>query len=57
MICSLPNSSEMMSKNMRHNENIKTFDDVAHHLELETEHLEAAKLNSYVHMVETSSHK
>ena len=57
MIRSLPNSSEMMSKNMRHNENIKTFHDVAHHLELETEHLEAAKLNSYVHMVETSSHK
>ena len=42
---------------MTHNENIKTFDDVAHHLELETEHLEATKPISSVHMTENSSRK
>ena len=42
---------------MTHNENIKTFDDVARHLELEAEHLKAAKLISSVHMAETSSRK
>ena len=42
---------------MTHNENIKTFDDVARHLELEAERLEAAKPISSVHLAETSSHK
>ena len=46
-----------MCQNLTHNENIKTFDDVARHLELEAERLEATKLNSFVHMAETSSRK
>ena len=39
---------------MTHNENIRTFDDVARHLELEAERLEAAKPISFVHMAKTS---
>ena len=46
-----------MCQNLTHNENIKTFDDVARHLELEAEHLEAAKPISSVNMAETSSRK
>ena len=46
-----------MCQNLTHNENIKTFDDVARHLELEAEHLEAAKPISSVHMAETGSRK
>ena len=42
---------------MTHNVNIKTFDDVARHLELEAERLEAAKPISSVHLAETSSRK
>uniref|UniRef100_A0A2N9GE70 CCHC-type domain-containing protein n=1 Tax=Fagus sylvatica TaxID=28930 RepID=A0A2N9GE70_FAGSY len=37
VIRSLPSSWETMSQNMTHNENIKSFDDVASHLELEAE--------------------
>ena len=57
MIRSLPSSWETMCLNLTHNENIKTFDDVACHLELEAERLEAAKPISSVHLAETSSHK
>ena len=39
---------------MMHNENIKSFDDVARHLELEVECLKAAKPNGYVYMAETN---
>ena len=46
-----------MCQNLTHNENIKTFDDVARHLKLEAEHLEGAKPISFVHMAETSSCK
>ncbi|KAH7855863.1 hypothetical protein Vadar_029831 [Vaccinium darrowii] len=46
-----------MSLNLTHNENLKTFDDVGRHLELEAERREAAKPNSFAHMVESSSHK
>ena len=46
-----------MCQNLTHNENIKTFDDVARHLELEVEHLEAAKPISSMHVVETSTRK
>ena len=35
MIHSLPSSWERMRVNLTHNDNIKTFDDVAHHVELE----------------------
>ena len=46
-----------MKVNMTHNENIKTFKDIEHHLELKVERLEAAKLSNNVFMVESSSHK
>ena len=46
-----------MCQNLTHNENIKTFDDVARHLELEAERLEATKPISSVHMAKTSSCK
>ena len=46
-----------MCQNLTHNENNKTFDYVASHLELEVECLEAARPISSVHMAETSSRK
>ena len=54
MIHSLSSSWETICQNLTHNENIKTFDDVVRHLELETEHLEATKPISFVHMAKTS---
>ena len=54
VIRSLPSSWETICQNLTHNENIKTFDDVVRHLELETEHLEATKPISFVHMAKTS---
>ena len=57
VIRSLPSSWETMCQNLTHNENIKTFDDVTHHLELEAKRLEAAKPISSVHMAETSLRK
>ena len=57
VIRSLPSSWETMCQNLTHNENIKTFDDVARHLELEAERLETAKPISSVHMAKTSSCK
>jgi hypothetical protein len=54
---SLPSSWETMSQNMTHNENIKSFDDVARHLELEAERLKAAKPNGSVYMAEKNSPK
>ena len=46
-----------MCQSLTHNENIRTFDDVARHLELEAECLEAAKPISSMHMANTSSRK
>lgn len=57
VIRSLPSSWEAMSQNLTHNENIKTFDDVSRHLELEVEHLKAAKPNSYAYVAESSLRK
>lgn len=42
---------------MTHNESIKTFNDIEHHLELEAKHFEVAKLFYRVYMAESSSHK
>ena len=39
---------------MTHNENIKTFEDVARHLKLEAKRLEAAKPEAFVNMAEYS---
>ena len=46
MITSLPNSWEHMKIHMTHNENINTFDDIARHLKLEEERLEATGVSS-----------
>lgn len=43
VIRSLPNAQEQVRVNITHNENIKTFDNIARHLQLEDEHLEVAK--------------
>ena len=42
---------------MTNNKSIKTFNDIEHHLELEIEHFEAAKLSNRVYMGESSSRK
>ena len=42
---------------MTNNENIKIFNDIEHHLELEAEHLEGAKLSDYIYMAELRSRK
>ena len=57
VIRSLPSSWETMCQNLTRNENIKTFDDVACHLELEAKRLEVAMPISSMHMAETSSRK
>lgn len=46
-----------MKANMTHNESVKTFDDIHHHLELEDEHYKAAKHNSVANVVASSSRK
>ena len=43
MIRSLPNNWEHMRVNLTHNNNIKTFDDVARHVKLEEDCLLAKK--------------
>lgn len=46
-----------MSQNFAHNENIKTFDDVPHHLKLTVKHLEATKPKHSSYMAELGSYK
>ena len=55
VIRSLPHSWEHMKVNMTHNENIKTFVDIARHLKLEDERLEAAKPDAQAYVVASSS--
>ena len=43
MICSLLNNWEYMHVNLTHNDNIKTFDDVARYVQLEEDKLFAEK--------------
>ena len=57
VIRSLPDSWLHMMVNMTHNESIRTFNDIEHHLELEVKRLEATKLFDRVYMVESSSRK
>ena len=42
---------------MTHNQSVKTFNDIEHHLELKPECLRAAKLSDRVYMVESSLYK
>ena len=55
VIQSLPYSWEHMKVNMTHNEIIKTFADIARHLELEDEHLEAAKPDAQAYVTASNS--
>ena len=57
VIRSLPDSWLHMMVNMTHNESIRTFNDIEHHLELEVKRLEATKLFDRVYMTESNSHK
>ncbi|KAH0725073.1 hypothetical protein KY284_000938 [Solanum tuberosum] len=54
MIQSLPNNLEHLKVNLTHNDSIKTFYDVAHHVELEDECLGAAKAASNAFVAEAS---
>ncbi|XP_055960065.1 uncharacterized protein LOC130014940 [Mercurialis annua] len=54
VIRSLPNNWEHMKVNMTHNENIKTFSDIARHLKLEDERLEAAKPDIQAYVAESN---
>ena len=56
MIRSLPSHWEHMRVNLIHNDNIKTFDDVAHHVELE-DRLLAEKLVQKAFMSENKSRR
>ena len=42
---------------MTHNESVKTFDDIVHHLELEVEQLVVTRPNEQVDVVESNSCK
>ena len=44
-----------MRLNITHNKNIKTFDNLSHHLELKAERLEAAKVNSSSYTAQSGS--
>ena len=55
VIPSLPSNWEHMRVNLTHNENIKTFDDVARHVELEEDHLLSEKPANEAFMRESKS--
>ena len=55
VILSLPSSWEHMLVNLTHNDNIKTFDDVTHHVELEKDRLLAEKPVQKAFMIENKS--
>ena len=57
MIRYLPDNREHMKVNLTHNESIKTFTDVAHHVKLEDERLVAARLRGQAFMAESSSQR
>ncbi|XP_047269149.1 uncharacterized protein LOC124898926 [Capsicum annuum] len=54
VIRSLPKSWEYLKVKFTHNDNIKTFSDIARHVELEDEQLGAAKATSNAFMAESS---
>ena len=57
VIHSLAKSWEHMKVNMMHNDNIRTFNDISHHLELEDERQEATKAFCQLYVTESSSRK
>jgi len=54
VIRSLPNNWEHLKVNLTHNDSIKTFSDVARHVELEDERLGALKAYSNAFVAESS---
>ena len=54
VIRSLPNAWEHLRINLTHNDNIKTFDDVARHVDLEEDHLLADKSSGHAYMTESN---
>ena len=46
-----------MKINMTHNDNIKTFNDIKHHLELEDDRLKAAKTSNQLYMANSKLQK
>ena len=52
VIRSLPHAWEHLRINLTHNDNIKTFDDVVRHVELEEDRLLADKSNGLAYMIE-----
>ena len=54
IICSLLNSWEHLRINLTHNDNIKTFVDVARHVELEEDHLLTNKSSRQAYMSESN---
>ena len=57
VIRSLPNNWEHLKVNLTHNDNIKTFSDVVHHVELKDERLGAAKAAFNAFVAESSGTK
>ena len=57
MIHSLPNNLEHIRVNVTHNDNIKTFDDVTHHVELEEDKLLVEKPVQKAFMTESKSRR
>ena len=53
MICSLPSAWEHLCINLTHNDNIKTFDDIARHVELEEDCLLADEPYGEAYMTES----
>ena len=53
MIRSLPSAWEHLHINLTHNDNIKTFDDVARHVELEKDCLLTDKPHEEAYMTES----
>ncbi|PKI49658.1 hypothetical protein CRG98_029903 [Punica granatum] len=57
MIRSLPPSWEHIKANMTHNENVRTFEDISRHLELEDECLKVAKSSSKANAAHSGQRK
>ena len=54
VICSLPQAWEHLRINLTHNDNIKTFDDVARHVKLEEDRLLADEFSRQTYMTESN---
>ena len=57
MIRSLPSTWDHLCINLTHNDNIKTFDDVTRHVEIEEDRLLVDKPSRQVYMIESKRKK